>query len=94
MGVLGIAVYYFFQVIELILIIRCIMSWFVRNPYSIIGRLYGITINLTEPFVGPVRQLLSRFTSSTGIDWSVLVAFILIDGIQTVLVRLLMVIGI
>lgn len=71
-----------------ILLIRCIMSWFCRNPYTIPGKIYAFLIQITEPVVYPCRKLLSRFNTGP-IDFSVLVAFILIRIIEVVLVRVI-----
>lgn len=77
-GTLVFAVYLFGEVIEWSMIARAIMSWFVRNPNSVGGKIYGLTITLTEPIVGPIRDFLTkRGANNGGIDWSLLIAFLL-----------------
>ncbi len=72
-----------------ILLVRCIMSWFCRNPYTIPGRIYAFTIQITEPLVAPCRALMSRFNTGP-IDFSVLVAFLILRILEAVIVRLLL----
>ena len=71
-----------------ILLVRCIMSWFCRNPYTIPGKIYAFTIVITEPIVYPCRQLMSRFNTGP-IDFSVLIAFVLLRLIEAVLIRII-----
>lgn len=83
------AIYWFSELLTTILLVRCIFSWFRPNPYSLLGKINALTIQLTEPIVGPCRQLLSRF--NTGVfDFSVLLAFFLIQTVANVLVRIIL----
>lgn len=72
------AISWFAQLIMLLLMARAILSWFARNPSSTVGKIYQVVIRLTEPIVEPCRNLMSRF--NTGMfDFSVLIAFFLVD---------------
>ncbi len=65
------------------IIARALASWFVQDQSNPIVQMLH---DITEPIVGPVR----RFMPSTGmIDFSPLVALILLQILETVLVRLI-----
>jgi len=82
------AIYWFSELLTTVLLVRCIFSWFRPNPYGFFGKLNALTIQLTEPVVEPCRRLLSRF--NTGVfDFSVLLAFFLIQFVASVLVRII-----
>lgn len=83
------AVYIFSELLIWVILARCILSFFVRDPYTTIGKIYVITIKLTEPLVAPCRSLLSRF--NTGMfDFSLLLAFVLVEVISQLIIKLLM----
>ena len=87
-GLLVLAIYWFSELLTTILLVRCVFSWFRPNPYSFLGKINALTIQLTEPVVAPCRQLLSRF--NTGVfDFSVLLAFFLIQFVANILIRLI-----
>lgn len=87
-GLLVLAIYWFSELLTTILLVRCIFSWFRPNPYSFLGKLNAMTIQLTEPVVAPCRQLLSRF--NTGVfDFSVLLAFFVIQFAANLLIRII-----
>lgn len=90
MQILARAVNWFAEILEFALIARAIMSWFVSNPYSTAGKIYSFLLGITEPIVSPIRNSLSKRGSMGGIDWSVFIAFLLIDVVQSVVVRLLL----
>lgn len=75
---------WFARVLTTVLVIRAIMSWFVRDPYSPLGKVYMAIIRFTEPMVEPCRRLLDRMNLNTGMfDFSVLLAFFMIEIIAT-----------
>ena len=83
------AIYWFAQILTMALVLRAILSWFARDPYSTLGKFYMVMIRLTEPVVSPCRKLLERMRLNTGmLDFSVLLAFFLIEIIANVLVRI------
>ena len=82
------AIYWFAEILTTVMIIRVIFSWIQPNPYGFLRKAYAFTIRLTEPIVAPCRQLLSRF--NTGMfDFSVLLAFFLVQAAANLLVRIL-----
>lgn len=85
---LAYAIMMFANILVTALCIRAIMSWFVRDMYSPIGKIYAALIRFTEPLIEPFRRILSRF--NTGMfDFSLLFAVIAIEFISNFLVRLL-----
>ena len=70
------------------LIIRAVFSWFVRDQYSTLGKIYIALIRFTEPVVAPCRKALSRL--NTGMfDFSVLLAMILVQAVARLLVNII-----
>ncbi len=91
--ILARAINLFAQVITLFLVLRAIFSWFAQNPYSTIGKIYRFLIDFTEPIVIPCRNLLARLNFNTGmLDFSVFLAFILVEFIARILIRLVFII--
>ena len=82
------AVNWFAEVLTFLILARAIMSWFVRNPNSSLFNIYQMIIKLTEPIVGPCRTLMSRFNTGM-MDFSVLIAFLLISVARNVIVSIL-----
>jgi len=76
------------DIYTIVLIIRAVISWVQPNPDNpIIQFLYRIT----EPVLFPIRRTLLRYRSmrNTGIDFSPLVAIILLYVVKSVLIRML-----
>lgn len=77
---IGKGLLYFLQLIDISLLIRCILSWFV-SPYS---RIMQFFVTLTEPFVAPCRRLLNRLSGGRPmmIDLSMLTTMLVIIVLQ------------
>jgi len=76
------------RVYELLFIVRAIMSWFPQlqgNAFS------NFLHTVTEPILDPIRRLLQKIPgiSDMPIDFSVLVAFLLIDVLRMLLFKIL-----
>lgn len=76
------------RIIEGLIFIRIIVSWFpIRRDHPLMVILY----QLTEPVLGPVRNLIAK--SSIGanlmLDFSPLIVFLLINVIRNIIFRLL-----
>lgn len=81
------AVFYFCEVLIYLMLARCILSWFVRDPYTTLGKIYGFTIKLTEPIVAPCRALLSKF--NTGMfDFSIFLAIIILEIFERIFLQI------
>lgn len=86
--ILARAISFFIEILITLIIVEALMSWFVR-PGSRWYRIYDSLHGLTEPLLYPFRQLTSSFAYRTGIDFSPLVAIIVLQILEEVLVRLL-----
>ena len=83
------AISWFARFLTTMLVIRAVMSWFVRDPYSGIGKAYMTIIRFTEPMVEPCRRLLDRLNLNTGmLDFSVLLAFFMIEIVSSICINL------
>ena len=75
---------YVFQIINILIIIRVLLSWFNISSYNQYIRLL---YTITEPILAPIRNLLSSF--NMGIDISPLIALFALSIIRNFLIRLL-----
>lgn len=80
---LGIICTIIIDVISYALFIRVIMSWFADET----NKIYGFLIMMTEPFIAPVRALLSKISQGRGmpIDISVLITYLLLNVVRAML---------
>ena len=91
-GILVYAIYTFGEILSTALVVRAIMSWFTQpNTYTTLGKIYMALIRFTEPIVAPCRNFMSRFNTGM-IDFSLLIALLLIQFGTNVLVRLVFII--
>lgn len=81
---LVIAIYLFAEVLSTAMVIQAILSWFVRDPYSPLGKLYILISRFTDPVVAPCRKLLSRVNTGM-MDFSLVLALIFLQVITRVL---------
>lgn len=72
------AIYLFVDVLCYAMVIQAILSWFVRDPYSPLGKLYILISKFTEPFVAPCRRLLSRLNTGM-IDFSLMLTLVMLQ---------------
>ena len=81
LSVIGTGIFYFLSAIETAIFVSVILSWFI-DPYS---RILQLLYAVTEPFVAPIRALLSRFMGDMPmIDFSPMIAMLLISVIKQV----------
>ena len=73
-----------FQIINILIIIRVLLSWFNVSSYNQYIRLL---YTITEPILAPFRNLLSSF--NMGIDISPMIAIIALSFVRNFLIRLL-----
>ena len=70
----------------LILIVRIAMSWFPLSPDGAAAHVYGLTISLTEPVLGPLRRALPPVRAgNVAFDLSPILVFFGILILQSVL---------
>ncbi len=71
------------RLLSLAILVRVLLSWI---PIDRSGRFAEIILQITEPVVGPIRKVLP---SLGGLDFSPMVAMILLEMVRTLLVNLL-----
>jgi YggT family protein len=68
-------------VYNLIIFARVIASWIIQNPYNPI---YRFLFSMTEPILGPIRRMMPNM----GLDFSPIVAYLLLNIAQRILASL------
>lgn len=68
----------FLSILQWIIIIQCLMSWFPGARYS---KVYDILSSITEPIVGPIRDLLFRYIDIP-VDFSPIIVIFIISFVQ------------
>ncbi|MFA6675191.1 MAG: YggT family protein, partial [Candidatus Cloacimonadaceae bacterium] len=63
---------------NLIIFARVIASWIVQNPYNPI---YRFLFTMTEPLLAPIRNIIPNM----GLDFSPIVAYLLLNILQRIL---------
>lgn len=76
---------YFFYFLEILIFVRIIFSWIPMGYNSSIGR---FLYHMTEPILGPVRNMVDRspIGGGMGLDFSPIFALILMRIVQSLLV--------
>lgn len=76
---------YFFYLLEILIFVRIILSWFPFGHNSSIGR---FLYNMTEPILGPVRNMVDKspIGGGMGLDFSPIFALILMRIVQSLLI--------
>jgi len=70
----------------LLLLLRVLISWFDLSPYSAGGR---IVVAATEPVLKPIRRALTPLQGRAGLDFSPVVAFVVVEALRRVIVAVL-----
>ncbi len=74
---------YVFQLFNILIIIRVLLSWFNYNSYN---QFTNLLYQITEPILAPFRNLFSSF--NMGVDFSPMVAIFALNFIRNFLIRL------
>jgi YggT family protein len=82
------AVNLFCQLLIYLILARAIMSWFFR-PGDKMYSFYTMILRVTDPILQPSRRLLGRLGSGSGVDFSPVLALILIQILNWLVVSLL-----
>ncbi|CAH2212776.1 YggT family protein [Tepidibacter aestuarii] len=77
---------YFVQFLELMIIIRCVISFVPSLQYS---KLTDFVYSVTEPILYPIRELLYKYTNTGSFDLSPIIAYILIGWVYKIVMRIL-----
>ncbi|MGI6206179.1 MAG: YggT family protein [Anaerovoracaceae bacterium] len=79
----------FCDAIVTLICVEAIMSWFTGSFGPGLWKAFRIISSITEPFVRPFRKLLSGFSMRYGIDFSPVLAILVIELVARVLTRIL-----
>ena len=72
-----------FNIIEILILVRIILSFLNINPYNTIGRL---VYELTEPVLAPAREIIYKLGVNTGMfDFSPLLAILILRIISSII---------
>ncbi len=75
-----------FRILEIAILAECIGSWIPQARYS---KFMEIVHSVTGPILEPCRRLQYRFLSNMPVDFSPLIALLIMDVIRGILVALL-----
>ena len=76
-----IAVFYTFQIIKFLIIVRVFLSWV---PININQSIKQFIYNLTEPLMSPFRKLVH--SDKTGVDLSPMLVLLSLQILQSILI--------
>ncbi len=85
------AIAWFADLLTTCMFVQALMSWFVRDYRSPLAKVYAVLTQITSPIVEPVRKFMSRFNTGP-LDFSIVVAMILVEVVARVLIRLIYII--
>lgn len=72
----------FLGLIELVIFVDAIMSWFMKPRSNELSRTLGIIV---DPILKPCHKLQARFLANSPIDFSPLIALLVIELVKTVI---------
>lgn len=83
------AVKFFIQLLIYLILGGAILSWFVRSPYGSLYQIYSAINRITEPILAPCRRLLARFGLGGTIDFSPILAIIVLSLLDRIIINIL-----
>mgnify|MGYP000906275155 CR=1 FL=1 len=87
MQILYTAIDTFVEILELLILVRIILSWFRIGPYNPISR---VIYELTEPILSLARNLIYKTGINTGMfDFSPILAVVILRIIQLIISEIL-----
>jgi YggT family protein len=82
MSTIGISLYYLFDILSWIIVIRSFMTWLPNGG----GKFYDILSTITEPIEGPIRSIMYKYSNGP-IDFSPMIAIIALMLLKNVALR-------
>ena len=82
MSTIGISLYYLFDILSWIIVIRSFMTWLPNGG----GKFYDILSTITEPIEGPIRLIMYKYSNGP-IDFSPMIAIIALMLLKNVALR-------
>lgn len=95
MSLIKIAISRFADLLQMLIIIRCILSWIRLRRNGPVGSFIQLLYMLTDPIILPIRALLDKSPLGGGsnsgimIDFSPIIALLLIGGVNQLLMSIL-----
>lgn len=87
MAHLIISIRYFEQILQLLILVRIVLSFIIRDPYN---KIYRIVHQLTDPILAPFRNLINKLGIKTGMfDFSPILALFTIRILTDLIIRIL-----
>ncbi|HML38003.1 MAG TPA: YggT family protein [Bacillota bacterium] len=83
------AVNFFIQLLIYLILAGAILSWFARGPYGSLYQIYSVINRITEPILAPCRRLLYRFGLGGTVDFSPVLAILLLSLLDRVIISIL-----
>lgn len=74
------------QIYIIVIIIRAVLSWIQINPTGEFFKIYLFIIQITEPVMRPVRDLLHKIFPASPFDFSPIIVIIVLNMIKNVLI--------
>lgn len=68
------------RVLELMVLIKCLLSWFIRDGRN---EIMNLLTTITNPILEPFRRIQEKFFGNIGIDLSPLFAILLLRFLRT-----------
>lgn len=83
------AVTWFCSILQMMLVVTAVLSWFAGTSQFMRG-LYQMGTQLTSPLVDPIRKLIYKNGhGQMGLDWAPMIAFLLIRVFQVLVIRII-----
>ena len=80
-----IGVFYFLRILSWLIIIRVVISWVAPGSHN---GFVVFVVQTTDTIIAPIRKMLPRGQGAMAmVDWSPLVALVLIDVVRYVIIR-------
>ncbi|WP_099187988.1 YggT family protein [Tepidibacter mesophilus] len=80
------AVSYFVRFLELMILIRCVISFVPSLQYS---KITDFVYSVTEPILHPIREMLYKYANTGPFDLSPIIAYFLIGFVYQAIIKLL-----
>ncbi|MGL4913752.1 MAG: YggT family protein [Romboutsia sp.] len=78
MSIIGISLYYLFDILTWVIIIRSFMTWIPNLMTSEMGsRVYHFMCSVTDPIEAPIRNVMYKYSSGP-VDFSPMIAILLL----------------
>lgn len=83
MSTIGIGLYYLFDILSWIIVIKSFMTWLPSGG----GKFYDVLSAITEPIEAPIRDIMYKYTNGP-IDFSPMVAIFILVLLKNIALRI------